>query len=105
MVTLTEALDKLFKPKGANPGPSKASSPNPYDIGRGVPIVGEAQRAAAEDRRLDDLARQHSANIKAQQDESNACREGTETLAQFEARTGKKYTRSPYGISPSTRFR
>ena len=111
MATLKEALDRFLGPsKGARLAPSgnegfvsQRKSSSPYGIER-VDRSSAVRWQQSEDRRLDALAAQQHADWAAVQAESKAALEGTETQAQWEARVGHKYTRSPYGIRPSTRF-
>ena len=89
MATLKETLDRFLGPsKGAG---GQATGDSPYGLGPSEPGV--------------DLGpgRRH-ADFVAAWALDKAAHEGTETLAQFEARTGMKYARSPYGIPASSRF-
>ena len=91
MATLKEDLRRLLGPsKGGNP--SKGTSPSPYGIERAAaPREGQRQVGLfSEAEQHADLARQWAAE--------KAAREGTETDAQWTARTGQKPVKSPYGL-------
>ena len=86
MATLKEALDRFLGPsKGANPGPSKGTSPYGLPPPEQAPVW--AERRAKED-----------ADWRKAQAAEYAAKHGTETDQQFRDRTGFKRGKSPYGL-------
>ena len=89
MATLKEALDSIFKSKGATAGNPELSTT------RGVyPAMTSPESTAREGR----LARALDADFRTQWAAYAAQKAGTETDAQWFARVGKKRTKSPYGL-------